>query len=62
MELYLNEFDLLKDGEILKQKIEELLSTLQEKGFNSKISPSSILYDDNNLRFDLSVSIPVHNK
>jgi len=62
MELDLNEFYMLKDGEILIQKIQKVISILQEKGFKTNFSPSSILYTDNTLNFNLHVSFPVESK
>jgi len=63
MELNLDEITALKNGESLKQKIEEVISVLQEKGFKAKIQPSpfgEITYSKNTLYFSLSVSIPAN--
>jgi hypothetical protein len=65
MELNFNEITLLQNAEVLKQKIQEVMTVLQEKGFEANIKPHGVwdmLYMDNTLRFNLYVSIPVHDE
>jgi type IV secretory pathway VirB4 component len=65
MELNFNEIASLQNAEVLKQKIQEVMTVLQEKGFEAKIKSHGVwdmLYIDNMLRFNLYVSIPVHDK
>jgi hypothetical protein len=68
MEFNFNEIALLQNSKVLMQKIQEVMTFLQEKGFEAKIKPYrdgdvwDMLYIDNMLRFNLYVSIPVHDK
>jgi len=65
MELNLDEISLLQDSVVLKQKIDEIMRFFQQKGFDAKIKSHSfwdMLYIDDTLRFNLYVSIPVHDK
>ena len=65
MEFNFNEIALLQNAEGLKQKIDEVIGILREKGFNAEIKKSSfwdILYINDTLRFNLFVEIPVHDK
>lgn len=65
MEFNFNEIALLQNAEGLKQKIDEVIGILRDKGFNAEIKKSSlwdILYINDTLRFNLFVEIPVHDK
>jgi hypothetical protein len=68
MEFNFNEIALLQNSKVLMQKIQEVMTFLQEKDFEAKIKPYrdadvwDMLYIDNILRFNLYVSIPVHDK
>jgi hypothetical protein len=65
MELNFDEIDLIQNSEALKQKIQEVMTVLREKGFEAKIKSQRLwdmLYTDNKLGFNLYVSIPVHDK
>jgi hypothetical protein len=65
MEFDFNEIVLIQNGEIMKQKIHEVITVLHEKGFQAKINSHGfrdMIYKNNILHFNLSVSIPVHDK
>jgi len=59
MELKLSELHYLKDGDICRQKIDDIMAMLQEKGVTVEITPSTVEYEKEKFFFNLVLSIPV---
>jgi hypothetical protein len=59
MRLELNELEYLKDGDIIRRKIEEVNQFFKEKGIVIEEESASIDYNKETFRFGFYVSIPL---
>ncbi|MDR0513404.1 MAG: hypothetical protein LBG93_09980 [Treponema sp.] len=60
MELKLSELQYLKDGDICRQKIDDIITSLEQKGVTVEITPSETVYfKKGTFFFSLGLSIQV---